>query len=287
MANCYLCSKNSAVNAFEKAGWVFLKCKNCGLYRLKFSEEDNKLLKGYYDKRFFTGGNKQGYFNYEGDSNIINRNMEKFVKQIIKLKEPGNLLDIGCATGLFMIKAKEKGFDAYGIEMSDYAAMIAKKRFGNKVINSSIEKANYRAGKFDVVTMFDLIEHLINPRLVLKKVFKIMKKNGLLVINTGNVESLLARILGRKWHFFAPPQHLFCFSINTLRTLLDQAGFRIEKIERKGKWFSLRYILHIINKTNGNIFTKKLLSLIKNNLIGKIPVYLNLSDNITVYAIKK
>lgn len=285
---CYLCQHHSVEKAFSKLGWNIDYCKTCKLYTLDFKGSYNNFIRTYYDKKFFTGSKKRaGYCNYEGDRKAEKRNMQNYLKGIQIFKKSGSLLDVGCATGLFMQEAKKERFVVDGLDVSDYAVNIAKKHFGNRVKRANIENVDYKGKKFDVITMFDVLEHLNNPKNVLKKTFKILTKDGILVINTGDTGSLLAKIQGKHWHFFIPPQHFFYFSQNNLSELLKQSGFRIIRVDRKGKWVSIRYLFHLARQIQNDIIGHLGFALVGNNIIGKIPVYLNLFDNITVYAVKE
>jgi SAM-dependent methyltransferase len=285
---CYLCNQNKTQKAFVKLGWNIRKCVHCKLYSLDFEGSYQDFIKNYYNKKFFTGSNKRaGYCNYEGDRAAEKRNMRNYLTGILRYKKKGKLLDVGCATGLFMDEAEKKGFTVYGIDVSEYAVSIAKKRFGKRVIRSSIEKAKHQNRKYEVITMFDVLEHLNDPRKVLLKLRDVLKKDGLLVINTGDTDSFIAKLQGEHWHFFIPPQHFFYFSQKNLYDLLDQVGFKVIKVDRKGKWVSLRYLFHLAKQIQDDVIGHAGFTLIGNNFVGKIPIYLNLFDNITVYASKK
>lgn len=279
---------NSTVKAFNKLGWTIQKCNHCNLYSLKFIGPYQQFLERYYNRKFFTGSKQRaGYYDYEGDRMAEIKNMRAYLKGIMRYKKNGKLLDMGCATGLFLLEAQKEKFDVYGIDVSRYAIGIAKKRFGKRVKLSSIEKSDYEKQEFETITMFDLLEHLKDPRDVLIKTKSILKNDGLLVINTGDTNSFMAKMQGKDWHFFIPPQHFFYFSVSNLKSLLDQAGFKIIKVDRKGKWVSLRYLFHLARQIQNDIFGRIGFALVASNALGRIPIYLNLFDNITVYAVKK
>lgn len=285
---CYSCKKNSVEKAFDKLGWTILKCNNCSLFRLKFTGSYDQFIKRYYSKGFFTGSkDRAGYFSYEGDRKAEGKNMQAYLQGVKRFKSSGKLLDVGCATGLFMLEAKGNGFDVYGVDVSDYAVKIAKSRFGRKVKNSSIEQVSYKSGSFDVITLFDVIEHLKDPIQVLKKLGYYLKDDGIIVINTGDADSLLAKIQGKDWHYFIPPQHFFYFSKNTLTDILEKAGFKVIQVDRKGKWLTLRYLFHLARQIQQDAIGKIGFALVGRIAPGKIPIYLNLFDNITVYAAKQ
>ena len=285
---CYLCGSREPKIAFKKLGWNILQCKSCGVYNLDFAGEYQQFIRKYYDRGFFTGGsNRAGYLSYEGDRKAEDKNMANYLKGLRKFVHSGELLDVGCATGLFMLQAEKAGFTVTGLDVSEYATRIAKKRFRGRIKSESIENASYAPGSFNVITLFDVIEHLEDPRAVLVKLHGYLKKNGILALNTGDADSLMAKIQGKDWHFFIPPQHFFYFSKKNLISLLHQAGFSVLAIDRKGKWVTLRYLFHLARQIQQDALAKFGFKLVGGITPGKIPIYINLFDNITVYAVKK
>lgn len=282
---CYLCQSNTPRFAFAKHGYNILQCPHCHLYTLEFNADYDKFIRRYYNRNFFIGSdNRIGYADYEGDLFAEKINMTRYLHRISQFKPSGTLLDVGCATGLFMQKAQQFGFNVYGFDVSAYATRIAQKRHPGRVKLTTVSEARYQLKYFDVITLFDVIEHLQDPRQDLKNLKKFLKPDGMLVINTGDASSLLAHLQGKSWHYFSPPQHLFFFSRSTLTTLLQQAGFEVLAIHPKGKWISLRYLLNLMKQIHHNPFAAYLYPRVKDSLVGKVPLYLNLFDNIIVYA---
>lgn len=285
---CYLCQQRVPRKAFTKLGYDITQCPACKLYALKFKGNYKKFIEEYYDEKFFTGSEERaGYVDYEGDAWPEKQNMRRYLKRILKHKTEGVLLDAGCATGLFLLEAQAAGFEVYGFDVSDYAIDIAKERFGDRVTQATLQSAKYDPKSFDVVTLFDVIEHLDDPRKALRRLRRMLKDNGLLMINTGDVGSILAQLEGKRWHFFVPPQHFFFFSRRTISMLLDQAGFKVIQIDYKGKWVSLRYLFNLYKQIYANALGKFLYNVIGLSPLGQIPLYINLFDNMVVYAEKK
>jgi len=119
-------------------------------------------------------------------------------------------------------------WEKYGIELSEEARKVAK----GKGINAfeTLEGASFPEEFFDVVTMFAVIEHLLDPKAVVKELTKILKRDGLFVIMTGDVKSLKARKKGKNWHMYRPPEHLYFFCAQSLDFLMDSFGFKKVKI---------------------------------------------------------
>lgn len=313
MKRCYLCKKNGLVLNFTKLGFEIDRCPNCNLRSLNFKGNYDKFLTTYYQKGFFTGGKRfRAYADYEGDKPVHILNLKGHLKGLLRVlkssklnfqslprEKPGDsaskslkLLDAGCAMGYFMELARDVNFDVYGVDVSDYAVDIAKKNFGDKVKLGQIENLdklfnhNQKPVKFNIVTMFDLIEHLQNPREVLEKINNSMNDDGLLLVQTGNASSHWARLLGKNWHFFAPPQHFFFFTEENLKNLLRQTGFEVIKIDRDGKWVSLRYLFHMMRYVSKDGLGDLLYKLTHKNFLGRIPLLFAFGDNMIIYAKK-
>jgi SAM-dependent methyltransferase len=153
------------------------------------------------------------------------------------------LLDVGCATGFFLEAAQARGWNVQGLEVSAYAADYARQRLGLAVDIGSIASPPPGLGEFDVVTLWDVIEHLERPDQALRSIRGMLRPRGLLVISTGDYGSLLRRITGRKWRLFADPTHRFFFDERTLRALLVETGYGVINVTRRGKWVSLPMIV--------------------------------------------
>lgn len=296
---CYLCKSKSIKFAFRKLSHDFWLCHNCGLYALNFGYDYDKFIKDYYQKGYFTGDKKLiAYADYEGDKPIVSRNMRNYIERISRYlrsaglensKKPLKMLDCGCAMGFFMEQAQRLGYDAYGIDVSKYAVEKGKEQFGDKIKAGPVEKTGqlFKNRKFDVITMFDLIEHLKDPITVLKSLRNSLNKNGVIVLQTGDTSSRWSRHQGKNWHFFAPPQHLHFFNRKTIKDLLDKSGYELTTIEIDGKWVSLRYLFHMMRYINHDRIANFMYDHTRNNFIGKIPILFKFGDNMIVFAKKK
>lgn len=284
---CYLCQSPDISLAYLKLNYQILKCPKCGLHFLKFEQNYQQFIENYYQKGFFKGDKRlRAYADYEGDKNIELKNMGRYLNHIRQFKKNGNLLDVGCALGYLLEIAQKKGFNVYGIDISKYAVDIARKKFGNHIYHSALSEAKLPSKYFDAITLFDLIEHLNDPAENLRNLRLSLKDDGILVLQTGDLSSFWANLNRINWHFLAPPQHLFFFDQKTITSLLSKAGFKVLKIEKHGKWISLRYLFHMMRYINQHSIGDFFYSLVKNNFLGKIPLYLKFYDNMIVYAEK-
>ncbi len=146
----------------------------------------------------------------------------------------GSWLDIGCATGGFMQIALEKGWDVCGVDLSDYCVSTAKAA-NLKVETGTAQDIPREWGQFDIISMWDTIEHLDDPLSALNVAVQRLQPEGWLVISTGDISSIAARLLGKRWWLMLPPVHLYYFSRKTLDAMLRKAGLTPVSVRRFGR----------------------------------------------------
>jgi SAM-dependent methyltransferase len=135
-----------------------------------------------------------------------------------------SILDIGCATGSFLAAASAE-WDTVGVEFSAEAAQIARTQFGLTVHQGTLEQAPLAPGQFDVVTMWDVLEHVPNPTETLHHVHQLLRPDGILVARVPNLDAWDARVFGESWAGLDQPRHMFVTSEATLARLLHATGF--------------------------------------------------------------
>lgn len=142
---------------------------------------------------------------------------------------PGRLVDVGCGSGFFLACAQERGWEAWGTEISTAAVAYARGALDLKVETGGL--ATLPAASFDAATMYHTLEHVDDPVVVLREIHRVLRADGLLVIEVPNLASFDAWWKGEKWEGWAWPTHLFHFTPHTLTTTLLAGGFRRPKIE--------------------------------------------------------
>lgn len=153
------------------------------------------------------------------------RKRRRFVTQH---KQSGSLLDIGCAAGTFILSMREtQKWEVQGVEISEDVAAMARERYGLDVFAGSLEEANFDSEQFDVVTMWDVFEHLHDPSTTLSEVGRILKPDGLLLIRIPNLACWDVSVFGKYWAGFDAPRHLYIFTPQTVERILSKAGFSI------------------------------------------------------------
>ena len=173
--------------------------------------DDEPSLRGRWDRRY---------------------GMVKRCRAITRYRPGGRLLDVGCATGTFMYEMKRLGgWEAYGIEPNERAATYARQRFGFDVHVGTLEDADLPSGSFDVVTLWNVLEHLHTPRADLVRVHRLLKEGGLLVFSIPNLEGLDARLFGRLWLGWDLPRHLYLPPRRVLIKSLHELGLAVEAMK--------------------------------------------------------
>ena len=155
-------------------------------------------------------------------------------KHILQLKKVGSILDIGCSDGLFLTNFDSEKWEVAGIELNKNVAKLAKAKFKHACIYHSPLESFKTQQTFDIITLWHVFEHLRNPKLALKKLHKLLKKNGVLVIEVPNGESLNRKIFGPYWQQLLMPKHLCFWSKKSFQNSLEIAGFRLLKVSYFG-----------------------------------------------------
>jgi 2-polyprenyl-3-methyl-5-hydroxy-6-metoxy-1,4-benzoquinol methylase len=151
---------------------------------------------------------------------------------IERYRDGGRLLDVGSATGNFLHEVKRTGrWDVFGIEPNAYAADYARRENGLDIRTSTLADAQLASNSFDVVTMWNVLEHVPEPIDDLHRVSRLLRPGGLLVLSLPNVESLEVKLFGPSWFGWELPRHLHIFPREVLRRMLDAAGFDLVRGE--------------------------------------------------------
>lgn len=190
--------------------------------RGKYVKEAEHLSE-LYDRGYYRGDVYEDYTSQKLERYFLEK--IRFVEKVCKAR--GRLLDVGCALGYFVKIALNEGFDAYGIDFSEYAIEEAKKLVGDRVICADVEQEiPFDYNYFDVVTVWDTLEHLKYPDLFLKRIGKVLKKNGLLFITSLNYHSLLSRLMKARWRFIGNYHQSYTITTTDLKNWLNRAGLR-------------------------------------------------------------
>lgn len=226
-----------------------------------------------------------GYSEYDADKEPMRDFFLEELEKLERVSNGRNIFDVGAATGFFLDRAKERGWTTSGVEVSHFAGRQAIKR-GHDVHIGVIEDLPSTAS-FDVVTMWDVLEHVGTLVSTIMSARKLLKPSGVVIINTPDAGSLFARILGKKWHLVVPPEHLNYLSRSNITRLLSNAGFEDIRISSKAKKFSLSYICQVLYRWQGFRTWGVLSKYFDAPFWRRFAIPINLHDNMLVVAKKK
>ncbi|MEK6715540.1 MAG: class I SAM-dependent methyltransferase [Candidatus Omnitrophota bacterium] len=223
---CNLCGISREKVLFHTKIGNIVRCQICGLaYRNPRLVEKEEL------ERYIYGGivNRLPW-------EQINASKQKFFEdtlvKINRAMRPGIMLDVGCGDGFFLKLAQVSGWDVYGVEISKLLVEQARKRIGtNKIFEGVLKEGIYPLSFFNIVTFWDVLDHLSNPLATLQEVNRILKENGVILIRMRNAlfHVSFSVLFGKitSWLHLKPTVfHLYSFSPRTIRNMLEKAGFR-------------------------------------------------------------
>jgi 2-polyprenyl-3-methyl-5-hydroxy-6-metoxy-1,4-benzoquinol methylase len=228
--DCTLCGCACYRPLFKKFGLQLAECAECGLVFVNPRLPEKETL-GRYDETYF----EQEYLPSLGvqdgvyDLDFFDRRYSFYLGLIADRAGPaagGKLLEIGAGAGFFLKSAQRAGWEVSGTEVSKPCFDYATKELALNLRHEQAENLTFEAGEFDVVVLFDVLEHLFDPLKVMRAVNKVLKKGGVLFMGTPNYEALARKMLGRGWSIISPVDHLYYFTERTLEKLLARAGFQ-------------------------------------------------------------
>ena len=227
MPSCPLCDDVCYVAVFKKNEYAYYRCKKCQSLFVDLKMGDGAVhghySESYYESESLVEEGRRGYPSYRSSFTTLTDGFRKKLTLVRKYISGGRLLDAGAAYGYFL-KTAEPYFEGEGIDVSAFAAMIAQCEFNVQVKVGDIESVDAPDGSFDVVVMWDIIEHIIRPLKALTEVARILKPGGYLFISTDDAANWLPKILGRHWWSLAAPLHLCHFSKQGLALASSRVG---------------------------------------------------------------
>jgi SAM-dependent methyltransferase len=224
--DCPVCGAPDPSPRFAKDGYSMVECRGCGAV---FVGEDPATIDfgALYGESYYTGGSDAVFADYVGQE-AARRAQARRKLALLRWLPPrvarrGRLLDVGCAAGFFLAEAR-RFYEVQGVELSAWSSAYARDRLGLPVITGTLPDAKLPADDYDVVTLWDVIEHVPDPVPLLAESARVLRPGGRLVLTTGDWGSRYAQAKGADWHLMTPPWHLTMFSRATLAIAARRAG---------------------------------------------------------------
>lgn len=249
LSACTVCGSAALEPSWRIGAYGLARCARCTHLFVSTGLAAGELDHSYESDYYLSDGSetRTGYKDYLANAE---RRLQGFRQRLHELERHisgrGSALDFGCAVGLFVKVAAEAGWDAVGVERSVWAADYGRKHYGLNIVSGSEVDCESFNQRFDLITMWDVLEHLEDPRDVLEKAARWLKPGGVLALNTVEAASLGARMAGVHWRHLAPPHHLQYFTRQSLKHLLTAVGFRFLEVRGRGvMWKADRRREHI------------------------------------------
>lgn len=235
---CNLCGADNAPRYCRVGQFCIVRCKGCGLFYTNPRPPAHEIA-NIYSEDYFVSDNPSelGYDDYsihaEGLRQVFSEHLD-VIESLVR--PPASIIDVGCAFGYFLQTAKSRGWTAEGVEISAFAARVAEENVHVTVHAGTVSDAELASSSYDVATMWDMLEHSLDPAKDLAETNRILKPGGYLFMTLPDAGSLMARVMGPHWYGFkSVAEHNYFFSKDVLGRMLSKTGFKFLSA-RRGAW---------------------------------------------------
>lgn len=230
---CEVCDSTSHNQLYVVNGFQIVRCSHCGLVFVAERPATGQLI-DLYDESYYEDPAAVGYGGYEEAETRKRRHGKSLLAELERLHPPGDLLELGCAYGYFLDEARQRAWRVRGVEPSAHAVRYARERLKVDVIQGTLAELPIEPESVDAVALWDVIEHLPDPRETVELAAAWLRPGGILALSTGDIGSLSARLHGADWSLMTPPWHQFYFTKGSLRRLLRRCGLDVVRIHGDG-----------------------------------------------------
>jgi len=274
-ASCRICASSALRFHFEAQGSLLDRCSECGFVQVR-ERPSSEQLRALYGAGYFERG--------KYDDGVAQQRENQRRLQLLAgagLAPGARVLDAGCATGDF-VEVGSSRYEMWGLDVSAHATDIARRRMpelASRIFTGFIEDQPFEPSFFDAIVMWDVIEHIWDPRGVLARLVTHLRLGGSLILSTPDIGALTARIMRRRWAFMTPPEHLGFFNAASMRSLLERdLGLETTSSESSGKWTTVGFLMYKLGRVFPGIVPARLLQSVRESALGSAAVYVPTSD---------
>ena len=218
---CPVCNSKNELEIFYKEGGRYVKCLDCTMVYL------NPVFKDFAIKDYYESNHSEQSEVVESDSdnfyvNIYNNGLDDINNNSPKISK---ILDIGCSSGSFLDLAKKREIKTYGVELNQTEYQFAKEK-GHIVHNELLENISFKE-KFDVVTLWDVFEHLIDGEFYLNEIKKVLSEDGIIFLQIPSSDSLASKILREQCNMYDGLEHVNLYGVKTIKMLANKCGLKV------------------------------------------------------------
>ena len=242
------------VAAFAHDGYEIVDCRRCAHRQAAIAgavDGDTHVASVYADE-YFTGGGA-GYANYVAEGPLLRRRGQRYGRLLGEACVRGRVLDVGAAAGFILAGLSDAGWRGVGVEPNQQMVEFATTQLDMDVVCTPFElfAAPVEAGRpadtqFDAVTMVQVVAHFTDPVRALRRAASLLRPGGVLLIETWDRSSRVARMLGPRWHEYSPPSVLHWFSRSGLDAIAPMCGFTAESGGRMLKWIGAQHAASLL-----------------------------------------
>lgn len=228
---CPVCRSEKRKLEFTKFDIDILRCEDCTLRYVSKVPADTKDI---YSDASYVDSLYQGYMtNYEYRKKRFGEERIRLIQKFVSPGSSKRLLDLGCGTGWFLDCVREAGFEVHGQELGKHVAARTAERLGISLYSCPVSEIP-PSEPFDVITLFDLIEHVPDPLDLLYSAKRLLKPGGILMVLTPNFDSLAIRVMKELSNLIAPCEHLTYFTPKSVKVVIEQAGLDLLYLKTRG-----------------------------------------------------
>ncbi len=273
---CVVCKKQQYFE-FTYKNFYYFRCRNCQLvstYPLVTLTETEEHYAKKYKK-----GNYQLLRKYAPQYSSVYAEFVDILEKQLKTRNQTlihkKVLDVGCFTGDFLKLIAQKKAEVYGVELQKQAVEIASKKFPGRIYQADVTTFKFPQKKYDIITLLGLIEHVPNPLSLIKRSHQLLNKNGILMIQTPNSSSFLAKIMKKYWPPYTPIEHIHLFSREGLEKALKKEGFSNITFTPHRKKLPIGYVYNMFNNFGPEFYSLfKPMDKMFNNSKKVLPFYI-------------
>lgn len=214
----------------QGAVWHLQQCCECGLVFLNPRPTDIAAVEFYRMAAYLpfcsVAPNRGAITRLYGW--LRRHNLQWKRRAVVRWKGAGRLLDVGCGTGEFLQEMQGAGWEVTGVERDPAAAQFAREKLHLRVLTGSVDDLAHTGERFDVITLWHVLEHLYRPRETLRQVCQLLRDSGVVIIAVPNIASVDARFYGQHWVALDAPRHVQHFSLTTLQMMGADAGLQLQ-----------------------------------------------------------